>query len=264
MKKRNNLSPKAFTLMELLVVIAIIALLMSIITPALQKVKSQARRVVCASQIRQMTFGALMYAESNKDKFLQGPYLHFVSANAYASILRYTGCMEKAKGPDANGNYPPETVKAMQYAGRQLFVCPNYQANKQMKSLPAFAAKANSGWIESAWQIGYVSLVGFGPNRFTDWTSALKTTDKPLGKSGDDPTGRLPLFADWNNQASAGYYVRVAHPLHGKGTEVTITEPRMVTPVEYDMAGSNISFLDGAVEWRKASEAKNHTPGYWW
>jgi len=48
-KKRN----KAFTLIELLVVIAIIALLLSIMMPALRKVKEQARKVVCASNLSQ-------------------------------------------------------------------------------------------------------------------------------------------------------------------------------------------------------------------
>ncbi|MHC4647747.1 MAG: type II secretion system protein [Planctomycetota bacterium] len=47
--KRNQ----GFTLIELLVVISIIALLVSILVPALAKVKAQARTVVCASNLKQ-------------------------------------------------------------------------------------------------------------------------------------------------------------------------------------------------------------------
>ncbi|MBN2181758.1 MAG: type II secretion system protein [Sedimentisphaerales bacterium] len=53
-----------FTLIELLVVIAIIALLMGVLMPALQRVKEQARKISCRSNLRQMAFAISMY-ESN-------------------------------------------------------------------------------------------------------------------------------------------------------------------------------------------------------
>jgi prepilin-type N-terminal cleavage/methylation domain-containing protein len=57
---------KGFTLVELLVVIAIIALLMSILMPALARVRKQAKAVLCQSNLHQWATMLLMYADDNE------------------------------------------------------------------------------------------------------------------------------------------------------------------------------------------------------
>ena len=57
---RNFLT--GFTLIELLVVIAIIALLLAIFMPALQRVKKQAKGVVCKNNLKQIGMAANLYA----------------------------------------------------------------------------------------------------------------------------------------------------------------------------------------------------------
>lgn len=61
-----------FTLLEVLVVVAVLALLMAILMPSLQRVRAQARRVACQSNLRQLAVGWQNYLEANEGKFFKG------------------------------------------------------------------------------------------------------------------------------------------------------------------------------------------------
>jgi prepilin-type N-terminal cleavage/methylation domain-containing protein/prepilin-type processing-associated H-X9-DG protein len=72
MKVCNNSKSRGFTLVELLVVIAIIALLMGLLLPALAKARTQAKRIVCLSGLKQLVLGWMAYAENNDGKLANG------------------------------------------------------------------------------------------------------------------------------------------------------------------------------------------------
>ncbi|MCA9244680.1 MAG: DUF1559 domain-containing protein [Phycisphaerales bacterium] len=63
---------RAFTLIELLVVVAIIALLISILLPSLKGAKAQARRVVCATNLRTMYQSMFSYSDDNQEFMVGG------------------------------------------------------------------------------------------------------------------------------------------------------------------------------------------------
>jgi prepilin-type N-terminal cleavage/methylation domain-containing protein/prepilin-type processing-associated H-X9-DG protein len=63
---------KAFTLIELLVVIAIIALLLSILVPALRKAKNQAQAIICLHNLNSLCKSWYSYAQDNKSVLVGG------------------------------------------------------------------------------------------------------------------------------------------------------------------------------------------------
>lgn len=71
-KHLNRTTRQAFTLIELLVVIAIIALLIGILLPALGSARASARKLTCASTLRSVGQGVLIYTLDNRE-FYPGP-----------------------------------------------------------------------------------------------------------------------------------------------------------------------------------------------
>jgi len=78
---------RGFTLIELLVVIAIIALLLSLLTPALSQAKELARRASCATQLRTLFQGGVLMYAAEHDGLL--PWNHCDGPTSWNTYINY-------------------------------------------------------------------------------------------------------------------------------------------------------------------------------
>lgn len=107
MKGHTRAGTTAFTLIELLVVVAIIALLISILLPALSRARDQTKAVKCLANLRTLGQGVISYAAGDEDR-LPGGLHPALNRNQGLKAL-----MEDPVHPMSLGN-------AIEYQNRQL------------------------------------------------------------------------------------------------------------------------------------------------
>jgi prepilin-type N-terminal cleavage/methylation domain-containing protein len=237
MKARKT---NGFTLIELLVVIAIIAILMSILMPALTRVREQARQRSCSTRLRQHALVLNMYGDENQGKLplpnTAGGWLQDVAVNTVHFMLR-SGLT------------------------RPMFYCPS-NANHQ-KYNDYFWEYNNDTWDgskftrESGFIVsGYCYLLQLSSGQRGDITRYqkdgedkvwLRTTTEPHPASKEavvdsimgTPKAGTKYGFDFH-QVPGGIL-----GLHGVYDQTSHLKN------DFEPLGGNVSFLDAHVEWRK-------------
>jgi len=165
---------RGFTLIELLVVIAIIALLMSILMPALERVRQQARGVGCQSNLHQWGLMFALYTQDNNGYFYNG-YLRG-SSNNMGNGEWWRECM-RPLSKDKKMWVCPTAVKHRSAAVDQAFATSPLDAWRVPASQGAdVGSYAPNGWMCNP-RPGLTDLWGRGPIDNHWRTSAVKGAD---------------------------------------------------------------------------------------
>ena len=268
---------RGFTLIELLVVIAIIALLLSILTPALRRVKIQAMRLVCSNRIKQNNLALLIYGTTNNDYLpLQsmGDWLHDVSYATTDMIIKLGGTTKhtfycpSTKKWDRGGDYALywQWSQASPPASDDYGPEPTTDRENEYRVTGYFWMMAfvneTEGWYGRGWEPEGKHTWLF---KTTNYSNGEGEIGAPVRSPSRTPMSADQIFTDdhytdyrecdfsGSMQGGLGWSFNIPDVTnHAEGTKVR---------------GGNIGFLDGHVEWRKIEDMQRRNdwmPFHWW
>ena len=236
----------AFTLVELLVVMALIALLSSVLVPALAKSKAVAYSIQCVNNQRQINVALQMFADEHGD-YLPGSDSN--SGRGVGQITAFSG------GP---ATQPQSTLVRLKYIrNERIFACPQLLKSKetQRQMLELF------GWRMAYHYRFNVDFVGTKLSQFDFDLPAFHNAAQP---GNDDPNRSPRRLIDGSLDSSktvlAGDCVGATDVTSKIGSADTAVPGMIFLSASHDQNSSAVvNYADGHVGSTKVS---NPSPGF--
>ena len=201
--------PPAFTLIELLVVVSIIALLVGILLPALGTSRKTAQRVICGSNLRQMTTALLSYLNDNRESM-------FPARETVAGLGdRWWFGFEAQGGPTAEGQRILDRTRGRLFRYYEtpdsVEICPSF-ATQSPRYKPKFATNWTTYGPAEKFMNGAAGPVTL--RQILEPSRSLALGDSAQFNAFQAPASPAnPMFEQWHYINRTGQHV---HYVHGR------------------------------------------------